>query len=283
MRIGPVRRVVQTCALLLFAAPAIAAGWGLFGRYAGGDAPDPAPAQMPWWGSFSSSEVFGLELADPFAVLQVAAAAHEVPLRLLAAALPVLLFYGLVRGRVFCGWVCPANFLLEGVDALRERLGLRVRERAVPRRAKLVAAAAVLVLSALTAVPVFEAASPPGAVGKAVLFGSFAGVWTLAAVVAAELFWARRVWCRALCPLGGMYQLLGAVGAVSVTIDRDACVACGACTRRCLCDPAILQPALAGESPRVAAGDCMLCGRCVDACAEGALRIRAAAPRHPAL
>ena len=30
--------------------------------------------------------------------------------------------YGIVRGRAFCGWVCPVNLLLEGVDWLREVL-----------------------------------------------------------------------------------------------------------------------------------------------------------------
>ena len=125
--------------------------------------------------------------------------------------------------------------------------------------------------------------NPISAVNKAVLFGSFAGVFTLAAIVVAELFWARRVWCRALCPLGGMYETLGCVGLVSVKIDHDLCVHCGACQAACLCDPEILDAALAGEIDRVAAGDCMLCGKCVDACPHSALEIGLALPRHPEL
>ncbi len=103
------------------------------------------------------------------------------------------------------------------------------------------------------------------------------------AIVVAELFWARRVWCRALCLLGGMYEVLGCVGLASVKIDHDACVRCGACQAACLCDPEILDVALAGESMRVASGDCMLCGKCVDVYPHGALRIGIAAPKGPKL
>ncbi len=86
----------------------------------------------------------------------------------------------------------------------------------------------------------FELVNPISAVNKAVLFGSFAGVFTLVAIVFAELFWAHRVWCRALCPLGGMYETQFALGLVSVKIDHDLCVHCGACQAACLCDPEIL-------------------------------------------
>ena len=115
------------------------------------------------------------------------------------------------------------------------------------------------------------------------LFGSFAGVFTLVAIVFAELFWAHRVWCRALCPLGGMYETLGCVGLVSVKIDHDLCVHCGACQAACLCDPEILDDVLSGKAGRVVAGDCMLCGKCVDACPHSALEIGFAPPRHPEL
>ena len=158
------------------------------------------------------------------------------------------------------------------------------RHRGARRKpAAVLVAAAVLALSAVCSVPVFELVNPISAVNKAVLFGSFAGVFTLAAIVLAELFWARRVWCRALCPLGGMYETLGCVGLASVKINHDACVNCGACQRACLCDPKILDDALAGEADRVAAGDCMLCGKCVDACPHSALEIGFALPRHPEL
>jgi ferredoxin-type protein NapH len=98
-----------------------------------------------------------------------------------------------------------------------------------------------------------------------------------------ELFWGHRIWCRALCPLGGMYQVVGVVGLLSVKIDHDACIKCNKCKQACLCDPLILDAAVAGESDRVRSGDCMLCAKCVEACPSGALKISVAAPGRPEL
>ena len=226
------RRVVQIAVAILFFVPLFAVGWGAAGLgFSSPEEPLATPDGFAWWGSLSSSHLFGLDLLDPFAALQVAVAAKSVAFAGLAWTLPVLVVYGIIRGRAFCGWACPVNLLCEFVDWLRVKLGVAVRERSVPRRAKVGIAAAVLALSAVCSVPVFELVNPISAVNKAVLFGSFAGVFTLAAIVLAELFWARRVWCRALCPLGGMYETLGCVGLASVKINHDACVNCGACQR----------------------------------------------------
>ena len=188
----------------------------------------------------------------------------------------------LLFARAFCGWVCPVNLIGEGVDAARRRLGIKVPERTVPRRAKIGVAVAVVLLSALVGFPVFELISPIGAVNKGLVFGGLAGAGTLLAIVIAELLVSRRLWCRALCPLGGTFQVLGRAGQVNVAIDHDACIHCDKCTHVCLPDPEILAPALAGEDAIVRAGDCMACGACVDACPTSALHFRLGRPRRHA-
>ncbi|WP_261428962.1 4Fe-4S binding protein [Berryella wangjianweii] len=273
-----VRRVVQVGMLVLFCLPLLAAGWGLFGQVSGGDAAVPTPAEGVFYGSLSSSHVGGVTVLDPFAVLQVIAASKSFDVAWLVGALPVLVVYGLVRGRAFCGWVCPVNLLCEAVDRLRAKLGLRVTERVLPRRVKVGVAAGVLALSALVSMPVFELFSPISAINKGILFGSVSGALTLAAIVVVECVWGRRVWCRAVCPLGGFYEVLGRAGLVNVRIDHAACVHCDACSRACLADPEILAPALAGDDVIVRAGDCMACGACVDACPAGALRLGVGRP-----
>lgn len=266
-----IRHAVQAAALALFAAPVLLAGWNLFGTSVGGEDPLPAPAGLPFFGSLSSSSVGGFDLMDPFAALQAAAASKSFSVDWLLAALPVLIVYGLIRGRAFCGWVCPVNLLLEIEDAIRRRLGIEVRESPVPRHAKLWIALAVVALSAIASIPVFEAFSPVSALNKGLLFGAVTGIWTLAAIMLAELFWGHRTWCRALCPLGGFYEAIGRAGLVNVKLDRAACIGCDACKRSCLADPAILDPMLAGLDGFVRAGDCMACGSCIDACPSQAL------------
>ncbi|MBR2834574.1 MAG: 4Fe-4S binding protein [Coriobacteriales bacterium] len=280
--IGIARRCVQLLMLVLYALPLIVAGWGLLGGFVGGEEAATTPSDLPVWGSLSASSIFGISLVDPFATLQTIVASKQFAAAMVGA-LPILIVYTLIRGRAFCGWICPVNLVLEFVDWLRAKLGLKVAENPIPRKTKIFVAAGILVLSAITCVPLFEAVNPIGALSKALLFGSVLGVWTLLAIIVAELFWGRRVWCRSLCPLGGFYQVLGAVGFVSVKIDSNACVRCGTCKKHCLCNSEILDKCIEGQSARVAAGDCMLCGKCVDSCPTKALSIGFAIPKNPEL
>ena len=61
-------------------------------------------------------------------------------------------------------------------------------------------------------------------------------------------------------------------------MDYDACIHCDRCKQVCLCDPEILDGVLSGATKRVEAGDCMLCGKCVDTCPTKALSIGFVAP-----
>lgn len=274
-----VRHVVQVFVLLLFMLPVLAAGWSLFGGTTGGNEPlASTPSQMVLYGSLSSTSIFGITVLDPFAMLQVVFAGKTFSLDLLVGVLPVLVVYGLIRGRAFCGWTCPVNLVLEIVDWLRKKLHLQAPERVLPRRTKVYVAAAVLVLSAILSFPVFETLSPISFINKGILFGSIVGGVTLLAVILVELFWGHRVWCRAICPLGGFYELLGKVGFISVKIDHDACIGCNKCKKACLCDPEILDAPVAGETDRVCAGDCMLCGKCIEECPVHALSMGVVPP-----
>ena len=269
-----VRHIVQVIVLAVFLAPVFLAGWSLFSGTVGGDNAMGTPADVFFYGSLSSSSIFGINLLDPFAFLQYVVASKSIALDSLLAVLPVLVFYGLIRGRVFCGWTCPVNLLLEIIDLIRLKLKIKVEERVLPRHAKVYVAAGVLVLSLVLSFPVFEALSPISFINKGLIFGSLVGGITLLAVILVELFWGHRVWCRALCPLGGFYEVVGKVGLLNVAIDNETCIGCNKCKKACLCDPEILDAPVAGEDVIVRAGDCMLCGKCIEACPVEALSIK---------
>ena len=271
------RRIVQTIALVLFAIPLLAAGWNAFGLNSNTYVEDKlvTPASQFLFGSFSSSSVFGIQVVDPFAALEVLAASKTFSLDLLLGILPVIVVYGIIRGRAFCGWVCPVNFLLEGINWLREKLNIKVNENVnIHRHTKMAVALGVLLLSAILSVPVFELMSPVGAINKLIVFGSTSGVVVLFAIIIAELFWAKRIWCRCFCPLGGFYEAIGRIGFLNVHINHSKCTHCNACKNACLCTPEILDKPLQNKTCAVTSGDCMACGKCIEACPTSALKFK---------
>ncbi len=278
------RHAVQVFVLIFFLIPVIASGWALAGSDLTGEAINEAqatPAQFLWYGTLSSSTIGPISLLDPFVLLQIIAASKSFDPAWLIAALPPLLFFGLVRGRAFCGWVCPVNLVLEIVDALRKRIHPKknLPERKLPRHTKIGLTLGILALSAIVSMPVYEIFNPISFINKGLVFGSAVGGVTLAAIILIDVFWGHRVWCRSLCPLGGFYEALGKLGFARVKIKHEACINCGQCKKACIVDPEILDPSIEGKTDTVCAGDCMICGKCIDACPAKALSMKIGLPK----
>ena len=270
------RRIVQVAVWVILSVPVLYYGFSLLGLTASSDVRVPTPSDAVIFGSLSSSDIFGITLIDPYAMLQVALAARSFELAWLWAVLPIFLFYVVLGARVFCGWVCPVNLVLEFTEWLRKKLKIQGANRQLPRKSKVAVMVIFLLLAFAVAQPLFETISPIAALGKTLLFGSLAGLGTLVGIIILELFWAPRIWCRSLCPLGGFYQLFGRIGIFRPHINLEDCTQCEKCKEVCLASPEILDPALNAEADKgkVWAGDCMRCGACIDACPSKCLKMR---------
>lgn len=226
----------------------------------------------PWWsraafeGTLASAALFGLQLSDPLATLQVLLLTGTLTTALLVGCATVLIVYGLLGGRVFCGWVCPVHLLTD----LGDLVPWTRRLPRWPLSGKYLALLLVFLLSLVFAVPAFETVSPIGIAVRSLTFGAGSGLVLLALIVAAEWLLVRRLWCRSLCPLGGLYALLGRVSPLKVAYAAALCIHCGRCRQVCFV-PEVLAPCIDGGAARVCSGECSRCGACVGACPTAAL------------
>lgn len=246
------RRSVQLGSVALIASPL--AGVGIFR------------------GNLASASLMGVKLSDPLAALQAVLASGVALPAFIGSALLVAAFYFVLGGRTFCSWVCPVHLLAELGDKVRRRL--RSGERAFPLGTKRWTLALTLTATAITGLPLFEVVSPIGIFNRAVVFASWGALFLLAGILLAEIVFARRVWCRSLCPLGGVYSLLGSFSPVKVRFNHGACSGCGDCARVCPVEEVLRSP-IGERKTLVDSGECTRCGECVDICPTRALRFTA--------
>ncbi|MBB5765773.1 quinol dehydrogenase ferredoxin subunit NapH [Methylorubrum rhodesianum] len=218
-------------------------------------------------GNFASSEILGfLPLSDPFIAVQSLAAGAVLARVALLGALLITLFYIVVGGRAYCGWICPVNIVTDTAYWLREKLGI-TRDRKLDRRTRLWVLGGALLASLLSGTVAWEFVNPVSLLQRGLIFGLGAGWTIIAAVFLLDLLITRRGWCGHLCPVGAFYGIMGKASVVRVAASRrEACTNCGACFQICT-EPHVITPALKGRGTMsILNQDCLNCGSCIDAC-----------------
>ena len=187
--------------------------------------------------------------------------------------------------RGFCGWICPVGTTWEGFSWLGRRLlGRNFR---LPRWLDLTGRAFRFVLAGAVVAILFSVS-----IAEAVSFRVLPYMWVadlktiglmiqptyllvilFAGVVSMFL---GPVWCRYLCPVGGMYAAVAIASPCSVTRDAETCIECHRCSRTC---HAFIEPEKVTTVRSTECDGCMECVKicpvdgCLEAKAFGRLRI----------
>lgn len=234
-------------------------------------------------GSTASTRVLDMIfLADPLATLETTLASRQLHATLWVAAGLLVLLYALL-GRAFCGWVCPLGLVLELNDEVRTRINRFLRRHKLalpnfqlPRNTKYVLLITFLLLSLANRLPVFQLVSPINLLTRSLVFEPGVGLVIVGVIVMVE-YGAPRVWCRALCPLGALYSLIGRWGRLRVWINPEqgrTCVMCRQCTFQCPMGIRVLEDYVAPSKPSIDDPECSRCGVCLETCPRGTLTFR---------
>ncbi len=222
--------------------------------------------QVEVLGTLSSLQVGAIDLVDPSAACSTMLASRQVSSVMLGGMiLPLLL--ALTLGPVFCSWICPYGLLSEMIDKLRLRGRRRARRWRQLSKLRWATLATFMLLSLGLGLPVAATLSAPRLITVLPLELFFlgrasAGTLTLLGVLLAiELLLPRRIWCRALCPVGSTLVLFRTPWTMRVSWREPTC-----------------QPELLGANcvqvcswnldsrSMIAEQGCTNCGACVEGC-----------------
>jgi len=213
---------------------------------------------------------------DPLAALEVTLATRELAVDLLLGA-GVLVVATLLLGPFFCSWVCPLGLVLDLNQALKNRLVKRWRRYrwmhlSLPRDWRLLVLGLALGFSLVGGLPLFQTVSPINIVAWSLVFGAGLPLLLVGVIAVVEWF-APRLWCRTLCPLGGLYSALGRRALLRIRVAESQVTRrrCRQCTLSCPMDIRVMEEEVVACHSVVGDPDCTRCGACVDACPERVL------------
>ena len=211
--------------------------------------------------------------ACPIGSLQAALGELRFPTYVLGT----LILFGVLLGRLVCGFLCPFGLLqdLLAKIPLPKVKPPRWLDRPL-RYLKYVVLILLVALAVLLREPTFckylcpagllEAGIPltsldPQLAGmRGTLFCVKLAVLILIVLLSLSIF---RPFCKYLCPLGAFYGLFNGAGFCRMQVADDKCVRCGKCQNACPMEVDVLNHP---NSP-----ECIRCGRCVDSCPTKAI------------
>ncbi len=181
----------------------------------------------------------------------------------------VMVIYGLIAGRGFCGWFCPFGTLNDLLSFRKKQIG------------KLLAYLkyVVLILTVFAAwyftdtifckvcpVASIEASIPYLFMGVASINRPFIIHMVSLVVVIVGMIVVARFWCRYLCPMGALFSLLNRLSFLHLSFDKNRCDSCGVCSTSC---PMGLEPDKEHDGH-----NCIKCGNCAETCPSGAFNLK---------
>ncbi len=214
----------------------------------------------------------GASFACPLGSLQSAllSSKYKFPYYMLG----VLILFGVLLGRVICGFLCPFGLVQELLYKIpSKKLQKSIWTRRLSYVKYIILAVFVILIPLLFLTPGFcKYICPAGTLEGGIplllkneslrqLAGRlFQWKFLLLILILVSAVFIFRSFCRFICPLGAFYGLFHKVSLFGIRIDPEKCNDCGLCVRDCKMDVK-----KAGDA------ECIQCGECIGHCHRCAL------------
>lgn len=198
--------------------------------------------------------------------------------------LAIIMLYGLILGRMICGWLCPFGLVQELFYKIKTP---KVKKSKFTRILSFLKYPIFLYF--VVFIPImFSIASRGGTVPgfckficPAGIFGGALGLlpnggaslgdlgplftWKFCLMIGFILacIFIYRFFCRFICPLGLFYGFFNKFSFLGVKVEKDKCTSCGLCVSKCKMD-----------IKHVGDIECISCGECVDVCPTKAISFK---------
>ncbi|NNU77145.1 4Fe-4S binding protein [Clostridium estertheticum] len=175
----------------------------------------------------------------------------------------------ILLGRFFCGWVCAFGTYNDFLYLLSKKvfkINFKVNEEVdkVLKYVKYVVLLLLVIVVWTMGSKVLDTTSPWDAFAQItnfpqVLSDYTIGVALLLLITIGALF-VERFFCRYLCPLGAVFNILSRIGILKIKKPTDKCGKCRLCTNNCSMGLSLYKV------QSVCGGDCINCFKCIEAC-----------------
>ncbi len=198
--------------------------------------------------------------ADPLLLLLALVNKGAVSLFLPAG---VVLFFTLLYGRFFCGWICPLGNLFDIIGYLKKKTKNVQYIRFYNFKLYLLILLLILMFFGQQFIWLFD---PMSILSQGVVFTLRKNIpYLLIFVILVTIILYHRVWCQVLCPTGAIFSLFSRVRIIRRSADEN----CNEC-KKCyiLCPMGAIS--LSGKNSISA--ECISCFNCVSVCPRRAVK-----------
>jgi len=216
--------------------------------------------------------------ACPLRAIEVGVFQKDFKWKLILFPILILGTVGVLFGRAVCAWACPIGLLQRGTGKVARKLKTNypffnrlgtIKFEPYLRYIKYIIILTLVVLTPILIGFMFTDICPVGVLtGTVPIMILNPGLYIptfyfFIAIIIFILFFiliftVERGWCRYFCPVGAILAPFNKISLYQVSVDKDRCIHCNACSE--VCPMGIDIPNMYRDP------ECILCGKCVEVC-----------------